>query len=102
MTTDQIAHEAARRAREMSQDTAATHNAALQAAQRSTDNNPVSNAGDWPGEFARAYLAHLRPTIEAEAREAALREAAAICQRENWDDAAENAILALITKEPEA
>ena len=48
----------------------------------------------------REMLAHLRPSIEAEAREAALREAAAICQRENWDDAAENAILALIEKEP--
>jgi hypothetical protein len=50
----------------------------------------------------RAYLAHFRPQIEAAAREAALREALAICRRENWDDAAENAILALITKEPEA
>jgi hypothetical protein len=53
-------------------------------------------------QYAWSLLPHLRPTIEAQSREAALREAAAICQRENWDDAAENAILALIAKELEA
>ena len=56
----------------MTDNSQATHEAAMAAALAELNASPKHGLHD----FARAYLAHLRPTIEAAAREAALREAA--------------------------
>ena len=101
----------------MTDNSQAAHEAAMKAAWdavfRVDDCSPDASADR---ELCIAYLAHLRPAIEAQAREAALREAAeaidcgcsvrsrpsrnATCNYHDCPNALAGRILALIQKEP--